>query len=83
MTTVPTSRKTPCRLAREPVALRIVAVACTASEESFEPFKSNVTVPKTPFTVPVKTSVSWNVALPSARMIRVPLIVEVPLNVPV
>jgi len=42
-----------------------------------------VTVPGTPFTVPVKISTSWKLALPSVWMIRMPWSVEVPLNVPV
>ena len=54
-----------------PVAPTIVAVAWTASAESFDPLRLNVTVPDTPFTVPVKTSTSWKLALPSAWMIRI------------
>jgi len=42
-----------------------------------------VTVPGTPFTVPVKVSTSWKFALPSAWMIKVPCRVDVPVNVPV
>jgi hypothetical protein len=37
----------------------IVAVARTANDASFDPSRLKVTVPGTPFTVPVKVSTSW------------------------
>jgi hypothetical protein len=61
----------------------IVAVAWTTSAESFDPLRLKVTVPGTPFTVPVKVSTSWKLALPSGWMIKMPLRVEVPVKVPV
>jgi hypothetical protein len=60
-----------------------VAVAWATSAESFDPLRSRVTVPGTSFTVPVKVSTSWKLALPSAWMTKMPCSVEVPLKVPV
>ena len=58
---------------------------------SFDPLRLKVTVPGTPFTVPVKVSMSWNLALhgrnctpgPPEWRIKVPCTVDVPVNVPV
>ncbi len=47
------------------------------------PARLNVTLPGTPFTVPLKVSTSWKFAVPSAWKIKVPCTTEVPLNVPV
>jgi hypothetical protein len=80
--TVPSAVSTPWRLARSPVPLTMTSVLWN-DVESPGPISMSVTVPGTPFTVPVKVSQPRLNVLASARMIKVPCAIEIPLNVPV
>ena len=61
----------------------MTSLAETTLAASEDPFRLNVTIPGTPFTVPVKVSTSWKLAVPLGWRIKVPCSVDVPLKVPV